>query len=110
MGKIVALVGVFGGLLALFGSIVAMATGGVGMIAGADEAGSHAARSLAAIVASAVGVAGALAARRRLRFGAIVMIGSTAAGLALVTLFYATGAVLLLVASWMALRARPDDL
>jgi amino acid transporter len=109
MGSVVAMVGVFGGLMALFGSVVAMFTGSVGALAGVDEAGSQTARGFGALVVSFVGIGGALTARARLRLGGAILGIAALLGLALILLFYVVGAVLMLAAAGMALRWREND-
>ena len=109
MGKLVAMVGVFGTLMAMFGSVLAMMTGGIGTLGGADEAGSFTLRGFSALLAAMVGFTGAMIGRKRLPVGASLMLASSAAGLVLITWYYVAGAILFLTASALALRAGPDD-
>ena len=107
MGKLVAMVGVFGAVMAVSGSVVAMLVAGTGTFAGSDDAGVVAMRGVGAVFASIAGLAGALTARSRLTLGATLMLASSALGLILITWYYAGGAILFLAASALALRPGP---
>ena len=109
MRTIVAITGAFGAGLALLGSIAAMATGGVGVLSGADQAGPQVARGLGAAGMAVVGLVGALMARSRLRTGTALMAASTAGGMALVPSFYVVGAILLVAAAVIAVRSDPTE-
>ena len=104
------MVGMFAGSLALFGSVVAMMTGGVGVLGGVETAGFHALRGFGGVVMALVGFAGALVVRSRPRLGATIMTASTVLGLALATWYYLLGAVLFFAAVFMVLRADEEDL
>ena len=103
------MVGVFGGLMALFGAVASIFIGGVGAFAGVDDAGSQASRGFGAAVMALAGIGGALVARVRLRTGASIMVVSSVLGLLLALLFYAAGAVLMLAAAAMAWLPEPDS-
>ena len=109
MGKIVSLIGGFGAALALLGALVALFTGGLGLFAGVEVAEATVGRSVLGIFAALTGFVGAAVARTRPRVGGGVLAVSAVAGLLAVLLFYAVGAVLLLIGAWVAfLDTRTD--
>ncbi len=110
MAKVASMVGVFAASMALFGSVVAMLTGGIGVISGAEEAGSYALRGFWGSLAALAGFAGALTVRSRVRMGASIMGGSTVLGVASATWYYLPGAVLFFLAIFMVLRSDQEDL
>lgn len=97
------MIGGFGAGMAFLGALMALFMGGIGISAGADEAGGATSRGGLALLASFVGVAGAIVVRWRLRVGGVLLIVSAIAGLLAAVWFYAAGAVLLVVAGGMAL-------
>jgi hypothetical protein len=109
VGKIVVMVGVFGAVMALFGSVVAMMVGGTGAFGSSDGAGELTGSGLISLLAVVVGFIGALVGRSRLAVGATLMLASSAAGLVLITWYYVAGAILFSAAAYLALRAGPDD-
>ena len=104
MGRIVAVTGLLGALMAIIGSIVAMGSGGVGVLAGASEAGGQTAAAAYGLLGSFVAMGGALLVPSRRRFGAILMGVAAVVGFLLVPLHFIVGSVLLLAAAAMALR------
>jgi hypothetical protein len=99
LGTIVALIGGFGAALAVAGALMALFAGGLGFSSGADEAGSFTARAVGALLASFIGIAGALTARARLQLGAGLLIASAVLGLIFAFWFYLAAAVMLLAAA-----------
>jgi len=108
LAKIVSLVGVAGGGMALFGSIIAMFLGGAGMAGGIDDSESFLGRSFGAAGMALLGGAAAIGSHVRLRLGGALMIISAGAGLLFTGLFYAPGAIFLLTSAYIAFRVRPD--
>lgn len=109
MSHVVALIGTFGGVMALFGAIMALFLGGVGVISGVDEANSFAARGFWAVFFAVVGLVGANVARRRLRVGAWMLVASSVLGVLLAWWFYLVGAILMLAAAGIAFWVRAES-
>jgi len=109
LGVIVSLIGGFGAAMAFVGALLATFAGGVGVTAGIDAAGGTIERGLLGVLASLVGVAGAVVVRFRLRTGGALLILSAVAGLAAALLFYAVGAVLLITGGALAFWSRRAD-
>ena len=109
MRRIVAMTGAFGAVMAFFGSLVAVLSGGGGTLPGAADGDTQLARGVGAAGMSVLGLAGALVVGARLRTGAVLMAASAVGGLLLVFSFYIVGAVLLAAAVAMVLRPDSDE-
>ena len=106
MSKVVAMLGGFGAILALFGAIVVAFTGGVGVVWGVNDASSYAGRGMGAAVFAVVGLTGAVVALSHIRVGASLLIASSILGLLVVWWFYLVGAILMFSAAGIAFLGR----
>jgi len=104
------MVGIFGGIMALFGSVVAMMTGGVGVISGAETASSYVLNGFGGTAMAVVGFVGAIVVRSRAWRGVTIMGVSALVGLAIVTWYYLMGALLFFIAILMVLCLDQEDL
>lgn len=106
----VLILGILGAVFGLLGAIFALGIGGLGSAFESAGSSSIVRSGIVAIVASSVGLVGAiLAMGNKSRLGGWLMIGSAVVGFVVVFVAYIMGGIFFLIGGIAALRLKPNE-